>query len=168
MCAKIRLISKRFNTFAKKYDSRPIKNNPKTMKKKIFSLATIILASCAAFVSCDNDDDTTSKLPVFEKLTISPATVSPGDTLTATLTFSDSGSYIKGTYKYSTKPAAKSGEFECGSSQSSYSFWFIAPDSAATYTMTITPKTVAAYAGKNLFLDPAPMGTVSTTFTVNP
>ena len=132
------------------------------MKKKIFTFAVLILA----LASCSDDNTATSKLPVFDKVTVTPSTASPGDTLTATVTFSDSGSYVKGTYGYSTTPAAKSGQFECGASQSSYSFLIIAPDSATTYTLTVTPKTMAAYAGEKPFIDPAPMGTISTTFTI--
>lgn len=132
------------------------------MKKKILMLSAIAIA----LVSCSDENTATSKLPVFDKVVVTPSTASPGDTLTATVTFSDSGSYVKGTYGYSTTPAAKSGQFECGASQSSYSFLIIAPDSATTYTLTVSPKTMAAYAGEKPFIDPAPMGTISTTFTI--
>lgn len=136
------------------------------MKKQRFFFATLILTACAAMMGCGDDNNETSKLPVFDKVTVTPSTASPGDTLTAKVTFSYSGSYIKGNYKYSTTPVALAGTFECGASQSSYSFIIIAPDSATTYELTIKPVTVAAYAGEKLFLDPAPMGTISTTFTV--
>lgn len=132
----------------------------------LLSLAAGLFVASLAWTSCDDDSNATSKLPVFDQVTVSPQTASAGDTLTVKVTFSDSGSYVKGTYGYSTNPAAISGTFDCGSSQSSYSFTCLAPAIADTYILTVTPKGMAAYAGKKPFIDPSPMGSISTTFTV--
>ena len=138
------------------------------MKNNLFLFAALFVAASTILSSCSDDNDTTSKMPVFGELTVSPSVASPGDTLKATLTFSDQGSYVNGTYKYATNPAAVAGEFTCGSSKSETTFTFIAPDSVATYTLTVRPTLMAAYSGKQPYLDPAPMGTISTQFTVTP
>ena len=97
------------------------------MKKNIFLFAALFVAASTILSSCSDDNDTTSKMPVFGELTVSPSVASPGDTLKATLTFSDQGSYVNGTYKYATNPAAVAGEFTCGSSKSETTFTLSPP-----------------------------------------
>lgn len=137
------------------------------MKLNNLLLATGLFVASIALVGC-SDDDKESKLPVFDKVTVTPQTASAGETLTVTVSFSDPGSYVNGTYKYATTPAAIAGTFKCGSSQSSQTFTIVAPDSPTTYTLTVRPSSMAAYAGSAPFIDPTSMGTISTTFTVNP
>ena len=138
------------------------------MRQNIILLSTALFVASIALMSC-SDDDKTSRLPVFDKVTVSPQTASAGDTLTFTVSFRDPGSYVNGTYKYYTTPAAITGSFTCGSSKSSYTFTALAPDSATTYTLTVNPpEAMAAYAGSQPYIDAKSMGTISTTFTVTP
>lgn len=150
------------------------------MRKSILMLAATILSAGAVLVSCD-DEEEVSKLPVFDKVTVTPTTAVPGDTLTATVTFSYSGNYVNGTYSYSTSPSLASGTFSCGSSRSSASFKIVVPEptgsgeeedeevehKTTTYRLTVRPSTMAAYAGKAPYIDPSSMGSISTTFDIN-
>ena len=134
------------------------------MKDKLFISA--VLFACLTILGC-SDDKITSKLPVFDKLTTDREIYSPGETVQTTLTFSYSGYYVKGVYKYNVTPGGLSGSFELGASEStSHTFNITAPREPGDYTITLKCTSVAAYAGESLFLDPAPMGSVSTTFTV--
>ncbi|MBQ0023025.1 MAG: hypothetical protein KBT29_07295 [Prevotellaceae bacterium] len=136
------------------------------MKKNLFVLTTILMSLCCIFTSCE-DDEATSNLPKFKELTLSSSTYAPGETVKATLTFADAGSYIKGTYGYSTSPASKdaSGSFELGPVDS-HEFKFNAPEEPGKYTLTVQPSRMAAYAGNKPYIEYSSMGSVSTTFTV--
>lgn len=134
------------------------------MKDKLFIFA--VIAACLTIFGC-SDDKITSKLPVFDKLTTDRELYSAGDTVKTTLTFSYSGYYVKGVYKFNVAPVGLSGSFELGASEStSHTFNIIAPDEPGDYTITLKCTSMAAYAGDALYLDPAPMGSVSATFTV--
>lgn len=141
------------------------------MKKNILAMASLTIAIVMTLAGCSEDKET-SQLPVFDKLTLSKTTVSPGDTIVGTVTFSYSGNYVNGTYSYSTSPSLTSGTFACGSSSSSATFKVIIPTATddtpdeETYTLTVRPTTMAAYAGNAPYIDPAPMGTLKATFTV--
>lgn len=138
------------------------------MKRNLFALTSIVMASLLLLASC-SEDKATSELPVFGELTLSKTTLSPGDTLVATVTFSYRGSYVNGTYNYSTSPALLSGTTTCGSSSSSFTISAVIPEiqeGTQTYTLTITPKTMAAYAGDQPYIDPSPMGKLEQKFTV--
>lgn len=147
------------------------------MKKNTFMLAVLAIAACTFFTSCD-DEDKESRLPVFDKITLSPSSVAqPGDTLTATLHFSDPGKYVKGTYAYASSPmlVGVSGQFDCGSPKSSTTFKIIIPTqeesgdtpiTGKTYTLTLSPIRMNAYAGYSPYIDPSDMGTVSTNFRI--
>ena len=146
------------------------------MKKNIFMLAALTIAASTFFASCD-EEDKESRLPVFDKIVISPSVAQPGDTLTATLYFSDPGEYVKGTYAYASNPGLTgvSGQFDCGSSKSSTTFKIIIPTqeesgdtpiTGQTYTLTLSPMRMSAFAGNSLYIDPSDMGTVSATFRI--
>ena len=147
------------------------------MKKNTFMLAALTIAASTFFTSCD-DEDKESRLPVFDKIVLSPSSVAqPGDTLTATLYFSDPGKYVKGTYAYASNPglAGVSGQFDCGSTKSSTTFKIIIPTqeeagdtpiTGKTYTLTLSPIRMSAFAGYSPYIDPSKMGTVSATFRI--
>lgn len=147
------------------------------MQKNMFMLAALAIAASLFFTSCD-DEDKESRLPVFDKIVLSPTSVAqPGDTLTATLYFSDPGEYVKGTYAYASNPelTGVSGQFECLSTNYSTTFQIIIPTqeesgdtpiTGKTYKLTLSPIRMSAFAGNSLYIDPSDMGTVSTTFSI--
>ena len=120
--------------------------------------------------SCD-DDKYESKIPVFDHVSVLPSTAAPGDTLKGTIHFSYEGSYIKGTYKWSVSNS-ESGEIAASEVAAGpvkeVSFKIPVPESATegTYTLTVKPRMMAAFAGQSLYLDYNSMGEVTTTLTI--
>ncbi len=56
--------------------------------KRILNTLLIVFAISIIFMSCDNDDHATdSRSPEFGSLTLSPSTVSPGDSVTASVSY---------------------------------------------------------------------------------
>lgn len=141
------------------------------MKKNFIITAFMAVAALFICSACSNDDET-SKLPAFKDITFSKATAAPGETIKATVNFSDAGSYVKGTYTFTTSPAMTAGEFTCASPNTSATFDIKIPEAdentpeERVYTLTVTPKTMATYAGSTPYMDPSPMGKVTATFTV--
>lgn len=143
----------------------------RTMKKNLSFLASVAVAALVMCTAC-SDDNETSKLPQFKNITFSKTTASPGETIKATVNFSDAGNYVKGTYVYTTSPAIAAGEFTCASPNTTATFDIKIPEAGETtpemqtYMLTVTPKTMAAYAGSAPYIDPSSMGKVTATFTV--
>lgn len=135
------------------------------MKKTLFAAVSMVLVALMELTAC-SEDDYASKLPVFDRVELQPTQAAPSESVTATLYFSDPGSYIKGTYVW--KLGSEAQDTIIVGTQSQYSFSFTIPEStpAGNYTFSITPTRIAAYAGSALYLDPSPMGNVSTPFTV--
>ncbi len=148
----------------------------KTMTFKTFAHTAFAAMLCAAFMSCDDDSDKESRLPVLGDLTFDKTTVYAGDTIQATLSMNDPGDYVKVTYSYSGTPnAVKAGTFDCGSSQDKASFKIPVDEMAdtlfnktdeesLTITVTVTPQRATAYVGKQLYLDPSSIGKKTHTF----
>lgn len=140
--------------------------------KKNFIIMAFMAVTALVMCSACSDDKETSKLPTFKDITFSKTTAAPGETIKATVTFSDPGNYVKGTYVYTTSPAMVAGEFTCASPNTSATFDIKIPEvdentpEERIYTVTVTPKTMAAYAGSAPYIDPSPMGKVTATFTV--
>lgn len=136
------------------------------MKKNILLSFAVAAATLVGFASC-SDDDTEARLPEFGSLTVSSATLTPGEDFKITVNFKDPGSYVKGTYTYSTSPVSTTtGEFKCGSSEGSTKVVSAkAPLEAGTYTLTVRPKSMSANAGNKPYIEVASMGTVSTKIT---
>lgn len=63
--------------------------------KRILNILLIVFTVSITFMSCDNDDHATdSRSPEFGALTLSPSTVSPGDSVTATVSYNYAGKKI--------------------------------------------------------------------------
>ena len=145
------------------------------MKQNKLALTALLIAVGLFLTGCE-DEDKVSRLPVFDKIVLSSSVAHPGDTLKATLKFSDPGEYVKGTYAFATTPTLAQGQFDCGSSRSSITFDIVVParddaepeedNNGQTYTLVVTPIRMSAFAGYSPYIDPSEMGSVSTTFRV--
>lgn len=141
------------------------------MKRNFIITAFMAIAALVMYSAC-SDDKETAKLPTFKDITFSKNTAAPGETVKVTVNFSHPGNYVKGTYTYTTSPALVAGEFTCASPNTSATFEIKIPvadentPEERMYTVTVTPKTMAAYAGSAPYIDPSPMGKVTATFTV--
>lgn len=69
------------------------------MKKSIFSYVVAVMAAVVAlnFVSCSEDSDTKSKLPLFSDITFTPSTLTAGSTVKATAVQYKKGSWLNRT-----------------------------------------------------------------------
>lgn len=146
------------------------------MTTKTFAQTVFAAMLCATILSCDDDSDKESRLPVLGNLTLDKTDAYAGDTIQATLSMTDPGDYVKVTYSYSGTPnAVKAGTFDCGSSQDKATFKIPVDEMAdtlfnktdeesMTITVTVTPQRATAYVGKQLYLDPSTIGKKTQTF----
>lgn len=146
-------------------------NNEYQMKKnKLFFVVAAAMAVILTTASCEEDNKYESKLPAFDRVDVSPSTAIPGDTIGGTIYFSYEGSYIKGTYVWDVSNATgtvAAGEVEAGPvKERSFSIAISEDAKAGTYTLTLRPRMMAAYAGESLYLDYSSMGDVKTQLTI--
>lgn len=136
------------------------------MKKNLLAMWSLVLGIAVSLTGCSDDEEYESKLPVFDRVELQTTQAAPGDVVSATIHFKETGSYIKGTYTW-TLGNVTSGEVEASSNQEK-TFAIAIPDEApaGTYTLTVKPRTMAAYAGDAPYLDPTPMGEVTTRLTI--
>lgn len=140
-------------------------------KNKFFSIASALVGVLLMTASCEDDNKYESKIPVFDYVSVSPSTTIPGDTISGTIHFSYEGSYIKGTYKWDVSNSERgtivSGEAVAGTVKEQ-SFSIPIPEDAAggTYTLTVRPRMMAAYAGEAPYIDYSSMGQVNTQLTI--
>lgn len=140
-------------------------------KSTFISVASAVVGMLLMATSCEDENKYESKMPVFDRVSVSPSAAAPGDTIKGTLYFSYEGSYIKGTYKWTVSNSANGtiavGEMEAGPvKEQSFSVPISEDAAAGTYTLTVKPRMMAAYAGENLYLDYNSMGEVSTQLNI--
>lgn len=140
-------------------------------KNRFFSIASAVVGVLLTAASCSDDNKYESKIPVFDKVTVSPSTAAPGDTISGTLYFSYGGSYIKGTYTWNVSNSENgtivAGEIESGPvTERSFIIPISKDAQAGTYTLTVKPRMMAAYAGQSPYIDCNSMGDVTTKLTI--
>ena len=126
---------------------------------KILTLSVIITAMFA-FMACDDDEASTRK-PVFESITLSPKVTTPGENVTLTINIKDKGNnaYIwRSEFAWVNKNDPKD-KYQLSLPKEmspitldNPSYQFKAPNNPGTYTVSITPK-IAYIAGDNLYDD---------------
>ena len=139
------------------------------MKEKQKALLTAVLLSTMAAAGC-SDDKSSSTAPVFDKVTTDRTVYLPGDTVYYTVSFQSPGENIGGTYAYTARglngKTGATGTTYRYSPVGSFTEKFAVPDTTGTFTLTVSARTMAAYAGNTLYLDPATMGNVQCTFSI--
>jgi len=139
------------------------------MRKNLKTATFAVLLSTIVATSC-SDDKSSSSAPTFDKVTTDKTTYQPGDTVFYTVSFKSPGEYIGGTYSYAVRglngKTIASGTTYRYSPVSSFSEYFAAPDSVGTYTLSVSARMMAAYAGDAPYLDPSSMGSVQCNFSV--
>lgn len=139
--------------------------------KTFFSAATVAVGMLLTATSCEDENKYESRLPSFDHVSVSPETAAPGDTINGTLYFAYEGSYIKGTYEWDVRnsgsgiiatgkmaaPPVKEMEFRIPVSKDA---------ETGTYTLTVRPSRMAAYAGNPPFIDHNSMGEVTAQLTI--
>jgi hypothetical protein len=113
------------------------------MKKTSVILAVVSILFLS--VSCSNDDHATdSRPPVFGELKLSPSTASPGDSVTATVSYNYAGKKIyKNEYTLTVSGHTSSGQYEkswkwevIDPTKTEPFCKFAAPDEAGIYTVS--------------------------------
>ncbi|MBQ9362665.1 MAG: hypothetical protein IJT97_04490 [Bacteroidaceae bacterium] len=139
------------------------------MKKTNILALTAILTSTLLLANC-KEDKHSSTIPAFDKVVTDNSMYQKNAEINYTVTFKSVGENIGGTYKFNVMgdngKTLLSGETKRYSPVNSFTEMFKAPDSIGTFTLTVSAKTMAAYAGDKPYLDPAPMGNVQCKFTV--
>jgi hypothetical protein len=139
------------------------------MKKTNKLALTAVLMSSILWTGC-KEDKKNSVAPVFYKVTTDKTTYSKKDTVTYTVTFKEKGEYIGGTYQYQVtgikNELLAAGQTSRYAPVDQFSEKFIALDTAGVFTLTVSAKMMAAYAGDIPYLDVSSMGSVSCTFDI--
>lgn len=140
-------------------------------KNKFFSIVSATVGILLMTASCSDDDKYESKLPVFDRVSVSPSTAAPGDTISSTIFFAYEGSYIKGTYTWNVSNSEKgliaAGEAVAGPvKEHSFRIPISVDAEAGEYKLTVKPRMMAAYAGTSPYIDCGSMGEVSTNLTI--
>lgn len=113
--------------------------------KKNLSLLVIAITASMLSISCDNDDHATdSRSPVFGTLTLTPSTVSPEDSVTATVSYNYAGKKIYSSiYVLSVNGNTPEGRYDksiewkvVDPTKSTPTIKFAAPDVPGIYTVT--------------------------------
>ena len=140
-------------------------------KNKFFSIASAVVGILLMTTSCEEDNTYESQLPAFDHVSLASSAVAPGDKVKATIYFAYEGSYIKGTYQWNVSNSENGtiaiGEVATGAVKEQ-EFTVAIPENAeaGTYTLTVKPSMMAAFAGKDIYLDYSPMGEVRTRLTI--
>lgn len=136
-------------------------------KNRFISIASAVIGVLLMATSCEKEKTYESTLPKFDHVSVSPSTALPGETVKGTIYFSYTGSYIKGTYQWdltnSEHKRIVAGEVSTGAVKEQ-SFSIPIPDNAeeGTYTLTVSPRMMAAFAGDAPYIDYSSMGNVKT------
>jgi len=115
------------------------------MKKNFFSL--LLCTICGTLlISCENDNATSGRSPVFEKIVLTPNPCETGDTIQGVVSYTSAGQHIyKTTYYVRVVGSTTSGDSifhkqtwdVSDPTKSEPTFKFAAPDVAQTYTVTL-------------------------------
>ena len=140
------------------------------MNNKNTTAQIALLATAALLLTSCSDDKSSSVIPSFDKVVTDRPEYQKGDTLSYTVSFRTAGEYIGGTYGYAVSGldgrTVKAGSTERYPAVTSFTERFVVPDSVGSFTLTISARTMAAYAGDSPYLDGSKMGRVSCTFSV--
>lgn len=144
------------------------------MKRNILLWATFLMITCPLFfTNCSNDPDMDAVPPSFKEVVVSPNSIYPGESVTATVKFLSKGkSWYKIKYSwtliYDKDYSIKGDSFSLDMKEPS--FPVVVPDKAkaGTYTLRVTNMEVEA---KSLFPNSSPFTSASiennsVTFTV--
>ncbi|MBQ9641720.1 MAG: hypothetical protein IJV06_09210 [Bacteroidaceae bacterium] len=138
-------------------------------KTKQTAALAMLLSTTMLMTSC-SEKKSTSTTPTFDKVVTNAASYQKGADVSYTVTFKEVGENIGGTYKYAVTglngKTLLSGETARYAPVNSFSETFKAPDSVGTFTLTVSGKMMAAYAGDSPYLDPSSMGSINCTFNV--
>ena len=119
--------------------------------------------------SC-SDDKSSSSAPAFDKVQTDKSEYQVGDTVCYTVTFKQPGDNIGGTYAYSVRGmngrTVASGETYRYAPVGSFTEKFAVPDTVGTFTLFVSARMMAAYAGDKPYLDPSSLGSVQCTFSI--
>ena len=140
-------------------------------KNKFIAMAAAVIGMLLMVTSCEDETKKESKMPVFDRVSVSPSEATPGDTIKGTLYFSYEGYYIKGTYLWDVSNSENgkiaSGELVSGATKElSFNIPISEKAVAGAYTLTVKPRMMAAYIGNTLYLDYSSMGEVTTQLTI--
>lgn len=145
--------------------------------KKLFSLVLLSSIFSALIVSCDNDDNATSgRSPVFDKIVLTPNPCVIGDSIQGTVTYTSAGKHIyKSKYLVKVVGSTTSGDSTFYSNswtvldptKSEPTFKFAAPDIAQSYRVTFEATQINYSTGGPNGELYGSANTVTTTLTVN-
>ena len=138
--------------------------------KKTNTLTITSLVMVSIMLTNCKEDKKSSTAPTFDKVVTDKTAYKKKEAVTYTVSFKDKGENIGGIYRFAVtgqngKVLAK-GETNKYYPMKSFSENFLAPDTEGVFTLTVSAKTIEAYAGDKLFFEPAPMGSVSCTLNV--
>ncbi len=139
------------------------------MKKTNILTITSLLTVSIMLTNC-KEDKKSSAAPTFDKVVTDKTAYGKKEAVTYTVSFKDHGENIGGTYRFSVTgqngKVLAAGETNRYAPVGSFSEKFQSPDTAGIFTLTVSAKMIAAYAGDRAYLDTAPMGSVSCTLNV--
>lgn len=145
--------------------------------KKLFPLLLLSSVFSTLMASCDNDDNATSgRPPVFDKIVLTPSPCAIGDTIQGTVTYTSAGKDIyKSTYRVRVVGKTTSGDSTFYSNtwsvldptKSEPTFKFAAPDIAQDYRVTFEATQINYSTGGPNGELYGSANTVTTTLTVN-
>lgn len=124
--------------------------------KKIIPILSLCTFCGTLFVSCENDNATSGRSPVFDKIVLTPNPCEIGDTIQGTVTYTSAGKNIyKTTYRIRVVGNTTSGDSTFYSStwdvydptKSEPTFKFAAPDITQTYTVTFEARRISYSTG---------------------
>lgn len=119
--------------------------------KKLLPYSVIALVIALALGSCDDDEDGTSIVPTFEQIILTPSECNPGDSITATVTIAEDGTY----YYYSYQ------EYTVGNSS-----YRLGSNSYNKSNPNRTNGSISALTGNATFKFKAPSQKSDTTYTI--